>query len=257
MCVVEREIYVQPTGARKIIETERPCRNATATRLCNTVDHRQIRRSYTGISTPSPAREKHDDLIITEGRDGTERVYREVTGRHRRRSSRTGRHSASPSGTALSSQESLSMPSLSRYSTVEVKPAALSPRTRSWDLPQREQTPDRRANERHRSMTLEEKPSYDIPPSLKSRRPATKEGNNSSSGAERIQRTSTPNRIPPPKKPSSHQHPEPSIQLKTPNRPQNPLSHRLLPRPQQPPLTTTSKERLGQKFHLEGLLSGK
>lgn len=223
MCVVEREIYVQPTGAHKIIETERPCRNATATRLCNNVDHRQIQRSYTGISTPNPARERHDDLIITEGRDGTERAYREVTGRLRRRRSKTNRHSASSSGTPISSEDSLSVSSPSRYSTVEVKPAALSPRIRSWDLPLRERTPDRRANERHRSMTREEKPSSDFPPSLKSHRPATKEGNNSPNGPEQSQQTSTPNRIPPPKNPPhiDTQRPRsslrPQIDLKTPS----------------------------------------
>lgn len=197
MCIVEREIYIQPTGARQVIETERPCRNATATRLCNNVDHRQIQRSYTGTNTPSPAREKQDDLIITEGRDGAERVYREVTGRLRRRRSKTHRHSASSSGTPISSADSLSVSSPSRYSTVEVRPAGSSPRMPSWDHPLREQTTDRRSTERHGSTTQTEKPSHIIPPSVKSSRPATNEGNHSPSGPERSQPKSTPNRIPP------------------------------------------------------------
>lgn len=201
MCVVEREIYVQLTGARQIIETERPCRNATATRLCNKVDYRLVQKSYTGLNMPSPRRDRHDDLIVTEGRDGTERVYREITGRHRRRNSRTSRHSASSSGTPISSEDSLSVSSPSRYSTVEVKPAAVSPRIRSWDLPQRDRTPDRRVNQGHRSKTPEDKNTSDFSPFQKNPRVATNERIKPPNNSERTHRTSNPNHISPPKSP--------------------------------------------------------
>ncbi|GAB1730384.1 hypothetical protein NU195Hw_Modified_231t1 [Hortaea werneckii] len=142
---------------------------------------------------PSLRRERHDDLIVTEGRDGIERVYREVTGRHRRRSSRTSRHSASSSGTPISSEDSLSVSSPSRYSTVEVKPAAVSPRIRSWDPPQHDRTPDRRANEGHRPLTPEEKTIFDFAPSQKHPRVATDERINPPNNSERNHRTSNLN----------------------------------------------------------------
>jgi len=122
MCLIETKIYTHPDGHREIIETTRPCPRATSTGLCYRVERRTVEQHARLIERrPAPDRRDSDGLVVTEGRDGTQRIYRDITRRSSIRNSNRSRANTSK-------RSSLETPSSApTASYAKIRPEAPSP----------------------------------------------------------------------------------------------------------------------------------
>lgn len=79
MCVIDTKTYVSPDGIRRAFDSIRPCHNATSTRLCRNIERRSSELAR--IVEVAPSDDHEDDLIVTQGKDGRGRVYRDLSRR--------------------------------------------------------------------------------------------------------------------------------------------------------------------------------
>lgn len=147
-------VYSDYSGRHRTLEYQYPCQLATETHLCSNVSYEDasiIERQ------PERARQrsKDEELFITEGRDGHRRVYRDVTGRSRRRTSKLNHSSRRNDGEQASANPSSSASSPSAYSFPTARPAVPSPTTNSAAFPffERERRPHSGTNESGRSFS--------------------------------------------------------------------------------------------------------
>ncbi|TKA31363.1 hypothetical protein B0A50_02208 [Salinomyces thailandicus] len=178
MCVIERQAYRHPEGGQQLVEFERPCSRATTTHFCDNVVYRKVKR--VSLVERKLVKGKGDDFIFTEGSDGKERVYRDVTGLTARRSAQGVRHNAINAERRASVEPLSSASSQSAYSPNEVKPAAPSPPHNGADIPtlERQRRPRFGVNEEGRSVIpggtaiYDRPPSMDLPRAMKNERPS-------------------------------------------------------------------------------------
>lgn len=189
MCIVETRTYTRADGRREVIETPRPCPRATGSRLCNRVEHRNIEQERVVVRRPNPERSSGDHFLVTECRDGRERLYRDVTRSSSKRKSTTTRR-GNNSGNRPSMDIPSSASSSSAYSFVEVRPSASSPPPTAPTFPvlERERRPRFGTNDPSRTVAADGTAVYDRPPSLDLPRAAENERHASFAGPERERR---------------------------------------------------------------------
>ncbi|KYG46527.1 hypothetical protein M433DRAFT_198168 [Acidomyces richmondensis BFW] len=96
MCLLETKVYIHPDGYREITETTRPCSQATSISLCRRVERRRVEEHARVVGRrPRLDQRESDGLIVTEGRDGAQRVYRDITRRYGMRNLNRGRANTS------------------------------------------------------------------------------------------------------------------------------------------------------------------
>jgi len=167
MCVIEKKTYRRADGQSETIETTRRCHRATGSQLCDKVEHRSAEQAT--IVERSPATEQRYDkaYIVTEGRDGRGRVYRDVTRQTSRRTSNIVRRDGTASN-RTSMDTPISASSSSAYSFFEARPAAPSPPPAASGIPvlERERRPRFGTNDPSRSVAPDGTAIYERPPSL-------------------------------------------------------------------------------------------
>ena len=124
MCIIERKTYLHSDGRQQVVETPRPCSRAVGSRLCRYVRRRsfeQARVVETKPSLSSTDKNSSDGVIVTESRDGRQRIYRDL-------SKRSSNSSSVRRSNTMSDRSPISTPSsMSSQSYVEVKPLPPSP----------------------------------------------------------------------------------------------------------------------------------
>ncbi|KAK4548259.1 hypothetical protein LTR36_010129 [Oleoguttula mirabilis] len=167
MCVVERKTYVHADGHRETIESTHGCHGATGSGLCDRIEYRSSEEARIVERRPNLERRGADNYLITEGRDGRERVYRDVTRRSSNRTSNTIRRS-NTTGNRASRENTSPASSPSAYSSVEVRPLAPSPppTTPAFPILERERRPRYGTNQPQRIVAADGTAVYERPPSL-------------------------------------------------------------------------------------------
>ncbi|KAK5111294.1 hypothetical protein LTR85_012189 [Meristemomyces frigidus] len=167
MCVVERKTYAHADGRRETFETTRRCPRARDSRPCDRVEHRSSEEARIVERRPNTERAEGDDFLVTEGRNGRERLYRDITRRSSKRTSTTIRRSNTTSKRP-SMESPPSTPSPSGYSSVEVRPSAPSPppAVPAFPVLERERRPRYGTNEPSRTVAPDGTVFYDRPPLL-------------------------------------------------------------------------------------------
>ncbi|KAK3705611.1 hypothetical protein LTR37_013219 [Vermiconidia calcicola] len=166
MCVIETKTYSYSDGHQRTFETIRRCHRAVGSRLCNRVDRRSTQQAQIVEARPTTAESPSGEgVIITEGRDGLQRVYRDL-------SKRSSHSSSVRRSNAPSERSSVSPPSsASSPAYVEAKPSAstLPPATPWFPLMERTRAPygpPISPPEPTRIVTAEGTAIYERPPSL-------------------------------------------------------------------------------------------
>lgn len=167
MCIIERKTYIYP-DERRVVETTKPCPRAVGSRICNHVQRRSVEAIRVVETTPTRDNDdtSSDGVIVTEGRDGRQRVYRDLSKRSSNNSS--VRHSRT-----MSDRSPVSPPSsTSSPAYVEVKPPpAPTPPPAAQGFPALERTrapygPPTSPPDPKRIITSDGTAIYDRPPSL-------------------------------------------------------------------------------------------
>jgi len=182
MCVAERKIYLRPDGRRETIETIHRCHRASGSRLCSRIEHRTTGQMPIVERRSTSSRERSDPIIVTQGRDGRENVYRDVT-------SRLTRLTPTRRGNPSSNRSSIESPSTASSSSyVRVRPEApspplLAPRITILEPSQRALVADEPARSIRSDGTAvyEQPPPLDLPRAMENeRRPRSEPSRNSS-----------------------------------------------------------------------------
>ncbi|WPG99885.1 Hypothetical protein R9X50_00270500 [Acrodontium crateriforme] len=124
MCLVEKKTYIHPDGRSEFVETTHRCMRATGSRLCARTVHQnsEVARLVEVKPTNEEPVPSSKGVIITQGRDGRERHYRDVT---RRVSKRILKRNSANTANEWSPVESPSSPS--SISAFDVRPSAPTP----------------------------------------------------------------------------------------------------------------------------------
>ena len=169
MCIIERKTYIYP-GEERTVETPRRCPRASGSRLCNRVDYKSVQPVRVVEASPSKDfNNSSDGVIVTEGRDGRHRVYRDL-------SKRSSNSSSIRRSNTMSDRSPISTPSsASSPSHVEVKPEAPTPPPAAPGFPFPERTrmpypPPLSPLDPGMIVTPDGTAVYDRPPSLDSPR---------------------------------------------------------------------------------------
>ncbi|KAK3701901.1 hypothetical protein LTR37_015212 [Vermiconidia calcicola] len=187
MCVIETKTYSYSDGHKRTFETIRRCHRAVGSRLCNQIDRRNTQQVQIVEARPTTAEAPSaEGVIVTEGRDGRQRVYRDL-------SKRSSNSSSVRRSNAPSERSSISPPSsASSPAYVEVKPSASTSPPATPGFPFMERTrapygPPTSPPEPTRIVTAEGTAIYERPPSLElprapmNERPPNSRGRSSSS----------------------------------------------------------------------------
>lgn len=167
MCVVEKKTYLRGDGHREEVEITRRCHRATGSRLCDRVEQHGAGQASKVDRKAGASRGSGDGYLVTEGQDGRERIYRDVTRRSSKRASISIRRSGTTTDRpSMGSPSSASSPST--YSYVEVRPSAPSPTPAAAGIPglERERRPWSGATDSDRVITQDGAAIYDRPPPL-------------------------------------------------------------------------------------------
>ena len=81
MCIIDRKTYLHSDGRRDTFEKVTRCKRAVGSSLCKNVVRREAQGAQYVETRPSHDRTPSDGVIITEGRDGRKRVYRDLSNR--------------------------------------------------------------------------------------------------------------------------------------------------------------------------------
>ena len=189
MCIIETKTYTQDDGTQRSIETTRRCSRAPAARLCSRVERRNVTQRRIVETRPSAEPSSSDGLLVTEGRDGRQRTYRDLSRRSNQRGSDM-RRSNTTSG--RSPADSPSTPS-SSSSYVEVRPSVPTPPPAApgFDVRRTPSYPPTLPPETTASIGSDGTAVYERPPSLEMPRARVNERPNTSRGVRRPSISST------------------------------------------------------------------
>lgn len=219
MCIIERKTYLLFDGRQEIVETTRRCPRAVGSHLCRHIDRRtsqpQVVETRPSSGRPSIDSTPSDGVIITEGFNGRQRIYRDL-------SKRSSNSSSIRRSTTMSDRSPISTPSsASSPSYVEVKPSAPTPPPAAAGFPFPERTrapyPPVLPPAPGRIITEAGTAVYDHPPSLELPRAFDNERPSSTGRERRASVSSTRAEVDEPS--SSRPRRRPSIKIDTGIRP--------------------------------------
>ena len=217
MCIIERKTYLHRDGRQETIETTKRCPRAVGSHLCRHIERRSVQQHQIVETRPSTGRTSSDGVIVTEGRDGCQRVYRDL-------SKRSSNSSSIRRSTTMSDRSPVSTPSsASSPFYEEVKPSAPTPPPAAPVFPFRERArtfSPLSPPEPTRIITPEGTAIYDRPPSLELPRAINNERPSTSAGERRSSVSSTQAEVDEPEETSSSRpRLRPSIRIDTSARP--------------------------------------